>query len=261
MDAGAQGAPGGERGTGVTERHVFVADVHLKRDETAKRDALVRTIDGLARPGTRLYLLGDVFDVWIGPVQLDTEPEMRPAIEAMERFVRAGGKLTFFHGNRDFYMGRWLTRRMGAETVRNGKTVSLDGRRTYLTHGESLCTADHLYAFVRWLLQSALMTTVFHLLPSELKYGGSRTYRDISTRVRPRGPSRRHGIDRDALRRLMRRGVEIVVCGHLHESSDTRVRHGGREARVIVLPPWSETRGWTLEYARGEFALKPVDYS
>ncbi len=243
----------------MSERHVFVADVHLKRDETAKRDALVRAIDALARPGTRLYLLGDTFDVWIGAGQLESEPEMRPVIDAMERFVRAGGALTYFHGNRDFFMGRWLTRRMGAETVRGGKTVSLDGRSAYLAHGETLCTADQLQRFVRWLVQSPVLTAVFHLLPRELKYGASRVYRDISTRVRPRGPAVRHGINRAALNRLIRRGVEVVICGHVHAASERVLRHDGRETRLIVLPPWTD-RGWMLEYAGGRFSLNAIEY-
>jgi UDP-2,3-diacylglucosamine hydrolase len=249
-----------EEGAGVSERHVFVADVHLKRDETAKRDALIRVIDALAAPGTRLYLLGDTFDVWIGAGQLEAEPEMRPVIDAMERFTRSGGALAYFHGNRDFYMGRWLTRRMGAETVRDSKTISLDGRRTHLTHGEGLCTADQLHHFVRWMLQSPVLTAVFHLLPRELKYGASRAYRGISTRIRPRHQAPRHGINRAVLNRLIRRGIEVVICGHAHAPADRVLRHAGREARLIVLPPWTD-RGWMLEYSDGAFALKAIDYA
>ncbi len=244
----------------MSERHVFVADVHLTRREMPKREALVRLIDGLARPGVRLYLLGDIFDVWIGAVQLEAEPETLSVIDAMARFVQAGGALTFFHGNRDFYMGRFLTRRVGAETVRGGKLVTLDGRRAWLSHGEMLCTSDHLYYFVGSLLRTPFFTALFHALPADMRYGASRTYRDISLRVRPRGQGARHGVSREAVRRLMRRGVEIVICGHVHEPSDRVVRWRGREARVIVLPPWTD-RGWALEYSGGAFALKPVDYS
>ncbi len=238
---------------------MFVADVHLKRDETAKRDALIRLIDSLARPGMRLYLLGDVFDVWIGEVQLETEPEMRPVIEAMERFVKSGGALTFFHGNRDFYMGRFLTRRAGAETVRRSKVIDLDGRRTWLAHGDLLHAPDQLHRFVRWLLRTPVLTAVFYALPRDMKYGTSRTYQGISSRVRPRPEVPKHEIDRAAIRRLARRGIDVVICGHAHVPVDRVVRHGGREIRLIVLPAWTD-RGWALEYSGGAFELKAVDY-
>jgi UDP-2,3-diacylglucosamine hydrolase len=243
-----------------TDRHVFIADVHLRREEIAKRDALVRLMDELARPGAHLYILGDLFDVWIGPAQFAAEPEMAPVLEAMGRVVASGAKLTFFHGNRDFYMGNFLTRRLGAETVRNASIVEIGGRRTYLTHGEFLCGGDQIHHFMRGLLRSPFLATLYHFFPVHMKYGSSRIYRSISLRRNPTARRRSHGIELPALRRLLRKGVEVVICGHIHEASDRTIREAGRELRLIVLPPWTD-RGWALEHALGEFAMRRIDFT
>ena len=244
----------------MSERHVFVADVHLRREETQKRDALIRLFSELSRPGVHLYLLGDLFNVWIGEVQLEAEPEMVPVVEAMGRLVQSGAGLTFFHGNRDYSMGDYLSREIGAETVRYWKIIELDGRKTYLNHGDLLCTADQLYHVSRWFMRNRLAVGLTRFFPLQLKYGIARSYRSISRRQDPQRHRRRHGINRAKVRRLMARGVELIICGHIHEQVDHTYRHRGRQTRVIALPPWREY-GSALVYADGEFAFRRVDFT
>ena len=244
----------------MSERHVFVADVHLRREELAKRDAFIRLLSERSRPGVHLYLLGDLFNVWIGEVQLKTEPEMVPVIEAMRQLVRAGAGLTFFHGNRDYSMGNYLSREIGAETVRYWKIIELDGRKTYLNHGDLLCTADQLYHVSRWFTRNPLFLGLSRFFPVQLKYGIARAYRSISRRQDPHRHWKRHGINRAKVRKLMRRGVELIICGHIHERVDHTYRHRGRQTRVIALPPWHK-HGSALSYANGKFSFRHVDFT
>ncbi len=90
----------------MTERHIFIADVHLRREEIAKRDHLLRFLSGLAGEGVNLYILGDLFNLWVGDRQLVSEPELIPVVDAIRDFVKAGGNLVFLHGNRDFIVSK-----------------------------------------------------------------------------------------------------------------------------------------------------------
>lgn len=244
----------------MTERHVFVADVHLRREELAKRDALIGYLSGIAAPGVHLYVLGDLFDAWVGPVQLETEPELGPVIEALGRFIDAGGKLTFFHGNRDYCMADYLTRRFGAETVYYWKIIDLDGRKTYLNHGDLLCTGDQLYQLARLVMRNRFLVGLFlRFFPPRLRLGFGLAYRGVSER-RPAHRKERSGISRDKVRRLIRRGVELIVFGHVHEHIDRVYRVGDRQARLISLPVWQE-HGVVLEYAHGDFTLRTINFT
>jgi UDP-2,3-diacylglucosamine hydrolase len=242
------------------ERHVFIADVHLKRDERAKRDALIRLLAELAGPGTHLYILGDLFDIWIGPRQLTDQPEMKPVIDAMKRFVDAGGELVFFHGNRDYYITDWLTEKCGAETVRENKTVDLGGRRAWLTHGDLLCTGDRVYHFVRWCIRNRLAVAVYLTLPASLRYGLATFYMGVSASKKGERRATRHGISPAAIKRIVRRGADLIICGHVHYPVDQVWREGGREARLIALAPWTDC-GSALEFAAGEFSLRRIDFA
>jgi len=244
----------------VSTRHVFVADLHLRRGECAKRDAFIDMVEGLSGSDVHLHILGDLFDLWLGSTQLRAEPEWEPMLDAMGRLVAAGGRLAFYHGNRDFCMGDYLTRTLGAETVRRAKTLDVDGQRLYLTHGDLLCTGDQLYHLARRVSRWPVVTALWWCLPMRWKYGCSGVYRNVSHRQDASRRPSRHGISPRKLRELSSRGVDVVVCGHIHQQSDRVHRYGERRLRVITLPVWRE-RGAVLEYADGVFRMDTVDFA
>ena len=244
----------------MNERHVFVADLHLQRDHPRKTDGFLRFVSELPKRGLHLYVLGDLFDVWIGSVQLRTEPEWNPVVDALGDVVTGGGVLSFFHGNRDYCMGRYLTRAIGAETVPAAKTVEVDGHKIYLTHGDLLCTGDQLYHVARWFMRGPISSLIWKCMPTDWRYGFYSGYRRISKNQDPSRKRVRHGVNRTRLKRLARRGVEVIVCGHLHEHTDRVERFPGGAIRLITLPVWEE-HGSFLEYVDGEFVLKRVDFA
>ena len=244
----------------MTERHVFFADVHLRHEQTTKRDALLRVLDELARPGVHLYSLGDMFDTWIGPDHVKVEKELAPVLEAIGRFTASGAKFTWFHGNRDFYMGNFLTTRMGAETVTETKILELDGRRIYLGHGDQLCTGDQLYHVARWFIRGPVIWSICRMFPLSLKFEMVHAYKNISQRQVPRRSRERHGINPGRIAALMHQGIDVIICGHVHEAQDRIIGDADRECRLIVLPPWDE-KGTLLEYVDGDFVVTDVEFA
>lgn len=244
----------------MNERHVFFADVHLRKDQLAKRDALLGVLDELARPGVHLYSLGDMFDVWVGPDHVRVEKELAPVLEAIGKFTASGARFTWFHGNRDFYMGRFLSQKMGAETVSESAVIELDGQRVYLNHGDLLCTGDQLYHVAKWFIRGPLIWSIYRTFPLSWKFGMVRAYKNLSQRQVPRRRKKRHGVNPDRVAALIAEGVDVIICGHIHEPRDDVIADGDRGCRLIVLPPWNEN-GTLTEYIDGDFVTRTVEFA
>jgi UDP-2,3-diacylglucosamine hydrolase len=130
---------------------LFISDLHLDTARPEHVAALAALVERHAGKAEALYVLGDLFETWIGddddaPFNLDVEAIFR-------RFSDAGGQLYFMHGNRDFLLGDDFARRCGGQLIPEYSTVSLYGRPTLLLHGDSLCTRDEKYQQFRTMVR------------------------------------------------------------------------------------------------------------
>src|SRR5690606_8007339 len=97
-------------------------------------------LGGTARGCEALYILGDLFEAWIGDD--DDAPWLEELAQAMRDLSVSGSRLYFLHGNRDFLLGTAFARRCGMELLPESVIVDLYGRKALLLHGDTLCTAD-----------------------------------------------------------------------------------------------------------------------
>lgn len=122
---------------------LFISDLHLDPDRPEHLEALKALLEKHAGEADALYVLGDLFEVWIGDD--DDNDFNREAIEAFRRFSDRGSRLYFMHGNRDFLLGERFAKETGGELLPEGTVADLYGRRVLLMHGDSLCTGDAAY--------------------------------------------------------------------------------------------------------------------
>jgi UDP-2,3-diacylglucosamine hydrolase len=130
---------------------LFISDLHLDVARPEHVNALAALIDEHAGKAEALYVLGDLFETWIGddddaPFNLEVEGVFR-------RFTDAGGQLYFMHGNRDFLLGHEFARRCGGSLIAEYTIIELYGRPTLLLHGDSLCTRDEKYQQFRAMVR------------------------------------------------------------------------------------------------------------
>ncbi len=127
--------------------HVFASDIHLSSESPDKialfESFLIRT----AKSAEALYLLGDVFEIWLGDDD-DSDPHPQ-IIDALRRFTNTGTKLFVMRGNRDFLFGLDFAAATGAGLLPDWHTIDLFGVPTLLTHGDLLCTKDVEYQTFR----------------------------------------------------------------------------------------------------------------
>ncbi|MGE5154065.1 MAG: UDP-2,3-diacylglucosamine diphosphatase, partial [Bdellovibrio bacteriovorus] len=155
------GGPPGSAGPPPTspEETLFVSDLHLAPERPATIRLFLDFLRGRARQARRLYILGDLFDAWVGDDD-DTPPY--PEIRAALRDLTASGTAcAIMHGNRDFLLGRAFCRDTGCGLLRDPTRITLDRESVLLMHGDLLCTDDVAYQRFRRRIRNPLVKRLF----------------------------------------------------------------------------------------------------
>jgi len=235
---------------------LFVSDLHLDASAPAAVGQFVDFLRTCAARAEALYILGDLFEVWVGDDETDTHKN--EVARALRDFTSSGVACFILHGNRDFLLGRAFCDNTGCQLLPDPVIAELDGERVLLTHGDALCTDDHSYQELRSIVRTAPWQRRFLALPladrellANQARAGSRqhTSRTIPT-IMDVNPAAVETAYRVA-------GVRRIIHGHTHRPGihDTLVE--GVRAQRIVLGAWYE-QGSYLEYENEHFELKEL---
>jgi UDP-2,3-diacylglucosamine hydrolase len=123
---------------------IFVSDLHLTPDRPTANETFFRFLVGPASGAAALYVLGDLFETWVGDDDLEDRFNASVA-DALRSLTAAGVALYFMHGNRDLLVGQAFTERCGARLIADPLLTELHGTMTLLMHGDTLCTDDVEY--------------------------------------------------------------------------------------------------------------------
>jgi len=242
-------------------RRLFVSDVHLSPRDPQRTARWGRF---LAREGPRtdeLYILGDLFDYWIGPKHLRL-PDYREALEALRETARGGTRVVFLCGNRDFYM-RGFSEATGVEVVpeRTRLLLTIDGRRVCLTHGDYLEGRRDLGFLIQRFIRSRLVEWVWTRLPATVARLGARFYRWLSERKKGKAHRRRrkhvahYGLAPHQVAEVFCEGVDVLVCGHVHRPQEVINPVPGNPGVLYTLGDWSAGESY-LEVESGRWRLQ-----
>ncbi len=245
----------------MTERTVFCADIHLMPDKPEKTGLFLRFLEETAGAARTLYLLGDVFDVWLGWKHLRIG-EYGDVVAGLKRVAESTTRVVFVPGNRDFLIGGAFEKATGVEIMYYGGDIYLDGLKVHISHGDYLCPQDstsrRFAAVVRGTIGRRTIQPLFKILPVRTAYNLARGYSEHSTRVKKHKSSQAFDISPDALKSVFLRGVDVVVCGHLHRALKRRCRLGGKEKTLYVLSDWDTSTSY-LEHTSAGFAMKKFE--
>lgn len=214
-----------------------VADAHLG-GPGGEAGPLVEQLRALPAEGvTRLVLLGDLLQVWVGYEQYQT-PESRALLEAV-RAVRARGvRVDYIEGNRDFFLAAGPCR-AAFDSIGLEVAATAAGVRYLFVHGDGLNDRDRQYLAWRWLSKSWPVRTVIRRLPRRavvpFLHGTERKLSGTNFRHKAQIPEA--AIRRYAERRLAE-GHDVLVLGHFHEPRRWPVAGG----EVVLLDAWFKSR-------------------
>jgi UDP-2,3-diacylglucosamine hydrolase len=218
---------------------LFISDLHLEADRPEIGEQFLAFLDAEAADADALYILGDLFEYWIG----DDDPDSYYA--AMKKALRGvtdrGVPVYFMHGNRDFMIGEGFAAETGVQLLNDPAPVNLYGRPVLLSHGDALCTDDVKYQEVRKLTRDPAW---------QAGMLGKSVPERRAIAEQARADSMAHGgsidlaisdVNQAAVEAMLRRyDLLTLLHGHTHRPAIHEFPLDGRPATRIVLGDWYE---------------------
>ena len=234
--------------------HLFISDLHLSAERPEANERFFGFMEGKARGAAALYVLGDLFEVWIGDDDV-TDQFNSVIVGCFAALVKRGTPLYLMHGNRDFLLGKRFCAATGGKLLKDPTVLDLDGTPTLLMHGDTLCTDDVDYQRWRKKARNRLLQFVFLALSLDRRRKISVKGREKSKEVVASKPAEIMDVNDGAVREAFHRhGVSRMVHGHTHRAGRHEIEVDGRRCERWVLPDWYGPGGY-LEINRNQANL------
>ena len=225
---------------------LVVSDLHLDPARPEIAAQFRAFLAGEARGARALYVLGDLFELWIGDD--DPDPHRRAVIADLHSLTQAGVALYFLHGNRDFLLGQRFCEESGGALLTDPTVVELYGRRVLVTHGDALCTDDAPYQRLRALVRDPKWQAQFLALSIGQRQALAREARAGSQVHTQAQPAMLMDVNADTVAAVFRSaGVDTLVHGHTHRPGVHTLQVDGRACTRIVTGDWY-TQGSCLRW-------------
>ncbi|MFC3607357.1 UDP-2,3-diacylglucosamine diphosphatase [Stutzerimonas tarimensis] len=238
---------------------LFISDLHLETDRPDITRAFLRFLEARAPGAEAVYILGDLFEVWIGDDAMD-EMQHRVAA-ALRRLAGQGTQVYVMHGNRDFLIGQAFCRLAGCTLLPEGSIVRVENEAVLLMHGDSLCTLDEGYQRLRRRLRNRFSLWLLPRLPLGVRRRLARKLRNASQNQTRQKASEIVDVTPAAVRETMTaHGVGTLIHGHTHRPAIHEVALEQGRGKRIVLGDW-DRQGWVLEADRRGFRLESFPLS
>ena len=225
---------------------LFISDLHLDPSRPAITELFLAFLRDEARKAEALYILGDLFEAWIGD---DTpSPAADSVAVALRELSDAGVPVFFLRGNRDFLLGQDYAKRAGLRILPDPCVIQLYGKPVLLQHGDLLCTDDTAYqafraqtrnpAFIAQFLSQSLEARVAFAQKaraasqahqSQMKQGDRAQFETITDVAAD-----------EVIATFRRYGVDTMIHGHTHRPAVHEVQAGDAHCTRIVLGDWYE---------------------
>ncbi len=230
-------------------KDLFLADAHLinpEDDNYRRLLALLRREEGQVRT---LYLLGDIFEFWVGYEHVVFTPYV-PILEALRRLHENGTKIVWVEGNHDFHLGPFVRDTLQATIYPEKATITLDGKKIFLCHGDLIDAGDTGYRLYRSLLRSRFVGKLVELFVSPDRLWRFSRLLSAKSKAKRRHRPRRdpYPLLIDHARQRFAAGCQVVITGHFHSPFIEKTPQG----LVIALGDAMEQASYVI-YEDGDF--------
>ncbi len=216
---------------------LFIADLHLQTEEPAITAGFLRFLRGEAKSADALYILGDLFEAWIGDD--DPNPLHREMAAAIKALIDSGVPCYFIHGNRDFLLGKRYARESGMQLLPEEQVLDLYGRKILIMHGDTLCTDDTGYQAFRAKVHTPWIQKVFLALPLFIRNRIAARMRAGSKAANSSKSMTIMDVNPQAVVNVMEKHrVQWLIHGHTHRPDVHSLNANGEPANRVVLGAW-----------------------
>ena len=237
---------------------LLISDLHLSDERPSITDHFVEFLAREASASRGLYILGDLFDYWVGDDELsgeDGDPLARRVAHALAALARGGTAVYVMQGNRDFLLGSRFFSACGARALEDPTVTEVGGVKTLLMHGDTLCTDDQDYMAWRRTARSPSWQAAFLAAPIGERRARSRALRaESEARKRTKSAQIMDVSEQAVAEAFHRHGVTRLIHRHTHRPGRHELSLEGRRCERWVLPAWFEGGGY-LRAEDGEASL------
>jgi len=244
----------------------FVSDLHLRAERPDLVERFARFLDDcVARRVAALFILGDLFEYWIGDDDL-ADPFNTQIAALLRRTAEAGVALYFQAGNRDFLIGERFAAAAGVHLLGDTAKVGAGGTALLLQHGDLLCTDDLPYQAFRQTVRAADWQRNFLALPLTQRRADVAALRRRSAEAMREKTAEIMDVNAQAVRNaLLQSGCGTLIHGHTHRPGREEIHLDAQgddvplTAERWVLSDWDEGRGDALEVDAA--GIRRLDFS
>ncbi|MDA7821748.1 UDP-2,3-diacylglucosamine diphosphatase [Gammaproteobacteria bacterium] len=233
----------------------FISDLHLSEKHPELTQAFFKFLDESKEACTHLFILGDLFETWIGDD--DDTPIYQEIKNALLSFTTGGPKTFFMHGNRDFLVGESFATETGITILPDPYTLEINDQKVVLSHGDFLCTDDQDYInFRNQVREKDWQTNFLNKTLDERKKIAANLRTDSKEATSKKADSITDVNEQSVLNFVNQHESDLFIHGHTHRPNI----HNTGSSKRIVLGDW-ENYGWVLNINDQDFELEKFSIS
>ncbi|RMG60714.1 MAG: UDP-2,3-diacylglucosamine diphosphatase [Deltaproteobacteria bacterium] len=234
--------------------NIFIADAHIN-SFGGNYDAFLLALEKASTENVRVFLLGDIFDLWFGKRKLFF-PFQSDFLSRLSRLRDEGLSIYYVEGNRDFFLSLSWPRKFFDGVTEDYIVVDAGPRKILALHGDSVNRKDRKYRFWKGLTKNTLTYSLFSLIPSPLALALAekleRSLKMTNIQFRNSFPENEA---RSYSQRAFNRGIDMVVVGHFHREKIIRFVEGGKTRHFVCVPAWLDGRRYFYAGENGSFGF------
>lgn len=233
----------------------FISDLHLSDKHPELTQAFFVFLNESKEACTHLYILGDLFEAWIGDD--DDTPLYQEIKKALLIFTTNGPETFFIHGNRDFLIGKSFAEDTGIIILPDPYSLDINGQNVVLSHGDFLCTDDTDYIAFRDQVRTEAWQSNFLQKDLTERKEIAASMRDASQEATAEKSKTITDVNTAAVESFIaEHNPNLFIHGHTHRPGIHEINSSKR----IVLGDWG-VDGWFLSIDDQEFSLEKFSIS
>jgi UDP-2,3-diacylglucosamine hydrolase len=236
---------------------IFLSDLHLAWEKPGITARFIHFLQNRARQARALYILGDLFDAWIGDDDI-TQPA-RGIRQHLTQLIASGTQVYLLQGNRDFLLGARFAAATGVQLLDEFTVIDIFGTPTLLTHGDLLCTDDVVYQAFREKSHTQQWQQNVLSKPLIIRLLAARWYR-LQSHLHKRSTSYTvMDVNQDAVVDVMRRyQCWRLIHGHTHRPDVHCFEINEQFAQRFVLAEWHKNAAHILCWNSTGYTIEVV---
>lgn len=237
---------------------LFISDLHLSPRSPGATHLFRAFLAGRARSASALYILGDLFETWIGDDDRDAAFNAG-IVAALRAATDAGLPIGLLHGNRDFLLGRDFASASGVTLLQDPFVLSTAEWQFVLSHGDALCTDDAAYMAFRRQVRNPRWQDDFLAKPLSERRAIAAHLRQQSETGKQEKPDYLMDLNPGQTDDFLRQyGYATLIHGHTHRPASHDHIVDGIHVERWVLADWREDRGECLVWDGRSLRREPV---